>query len=302
VEGATLPTGVNNLQANYRIGSGAAGNVAAGALTTLIDRPLGVSGVTNPMAATGGQDAQDSFGMRANAPQTVLTLGRAVSLLDYQTMASNFAGIAKAYAVWIPSGPSRGVFLTVTGVNGAALPPGNPTLQNLVLALRNCGNPRTQLTAASFLETLFGLNALIKYDPAYSQAAVYAQVQTALSSQFGFANRGFCQGVAGDAIAATIQAVPGVVAVNVIKVTPGTITSAGGDLASEWASFSLSRYNQWVRAALQNMAPRPASDPTTIIPYTPGIYQGSDPLSDPLPAEILVIDPNPANIVLGVMP
>ena len=46
VEGAMLPTGQNNIHANYRIGSGAPGNVAAAALTTLMDRPLGVNGVT----------------------------------------------------------------------------------------------------------------------------------------------------------------------------------------------------------------------------------------------------------------
>src|SRR5262249_21880623 len=58
VEGALLPTGQSNVQATYRIGSGLSGNVGAGALTSLIDRPLGVSGVTNPQAATGGQDPQ----------------------------------------------------------------------------------------------------------------------------------------------------------------------------------------------------------------------------------------------------
>ena len=42
----------------------------AGALSLLIDRPLGVSGVTNPEAATGGQDAQSIGDVRANAPQT----------------------------------------------------------------------------------------------------------------------------------------------------------------------------------------------------------------------------------------
>ncbi len=57
VEGAMLPTGTNNLQATYRVGSGSAGNVGAGAITTLVDRPVGVSGVINPLAATGGQDA-----------------------------------------------------------------------------------------------------------------------------------------------------------------------------------------------------------------------------------------------------
>ena len=39
VEGAMLPTGQSNIIANYRIGLGAAGNVAAGTITTLVDRP-----------------------------------------------------------------------------------------------------------------------------------------------------------------------------------------------------------------------------------------------------------------------
>src|SRR5262249_37766363 len=107
VEGATLPTGQNNIRANYRVGSGAAGNIDAGTLTTLLDRPLGVSGVTNPQEATGGQDPQTLDDIRVNAPQTVLTLGRAVSIADYQSYAATFAGIAKAYAIWIPSGPGH---------------------------------------------------------------------------------------------------------------------------------------------------------------------------------------------------
>ena len=111
VEGSTLPTGQSNIQASYRTGIGAAGNVAAGAVTTLIDRPLGVSGVINPAPATGGQDPQSIDDIRANAPLSVLTLGRAVSITDYQNFATTFAGIVKAYAIWIPNGADRGVFL-----------------------------------------------------------------------------------------------------------------------------------------------------------------------------------------------
>jgi predicted phage baseplate assembly protein len=205
VEGATLPTGVNNIIANYRIGSGAAGNVAAGAISTLLDRPLGVGGVNNPQGATGGHDPQTADGIRANAPQTVLTLGRAVSIVDYQNFAATFAGIAKASAIWIPGGPARGVFLTVAGVNGAALPPGNRTLTNLVMALRNYGNPRIPINAQSFLETLFGLSADLKYDPAYDQPTVRTQVLQTLSTAYGFANRTFGRGVSADEVAAVIQ-------------------------------------------------------------------------------------------------
>ena len=179
-EGVLLPTGQNNLQANYRIGSGAAGNVAAGTITTLMDRPLGVSGVTNPQNATGGQDPQSIDDIRTNAPQTVLTLGRAVSIVDYQNYAATFAGIAKAYAIWIPSGPGRGVFLTVAGVNGRRCRAANPTLTNLVASLQNYGNPLVPIAVRSYVETLFKFSADVQYDPAYDQSAVQAQVQQTL--------------------------------------------------------------------------------------------------------------------------
>ena len=182
-----LPTGQNNIQANYRIGSDCAGNVGAGSITTLVDRPLGVSGVNNPQAATGGQDPQSVDDIRANAPLSVLTLGRAVSITDYQNYAQSFAGIAKAYAIWIPSGPGRGVFITVAAAGGSALPPGNPTLDNLITSLHSYGNPLIPINVRSFLETLFSLSADIEYDPAYDakrcagcRAAAVARRATAL--------------------------------------------------------------------------------------------------------------------------
>jgi predicted phage baseplate assembly protein len=295
VEGATLPTGQNNIHANYRIGSGSQGNVGAGALTTLMDRPLGVSGVTNPEAATGGQDPASIDDLRSAAPQAVMTLGRAVSITDYQSYASTFAGIAKAHAIWISSGPGRGVFLTVAGVNGAALPPGNPTLTNLVASLHNFGNPLIPITAQSFLETLFGLSADLQYDPKYDPPAVKAQVLQALSQAYSFTARTFGQGVSVDEVAAVIQAVPGVVAVNVTDIHI-VATSAGGDLASQAGGFTLSNLNNWL--AQQVTLPRPFSDsPTRICAYLPVAFA----LAVPLPAEILVLDPDPKSVVLGVM-
>jgi hypothetical protein len=234
VEGALLPTGQNNILANYRIGLGSAGNVGANTLTTLMDRPLGVSGVTNPGAATGGQDAQSVGDIRSNAPLTVLTLGRAVSLTDYESYATTFAGIAKAYALWIPSGPGQGVFLTVAAASGSPLPPGDPTLTNLVTSLHDYGNPLIPIRVQSFLETLFGLSADIQYDPAYDQATVQAQVLQTLTQVYSFAQRTFGQGVSVDEIATVIQAVPGVMAVNV-KELHTVATSAGGDLSSSAA-------------------------------------------------------------------
>ncbi len=294
VEGATLPTGQNNIQANYRVGLGSAGNVAANTLTTLIDRPLGVSGATNPGAATGGQDAELIGDVRSNAPLTVLTLGRAVSLADYQNFASSFAGVAKAYAVWIPSGPGQGVFLTVAGVNGSPLPPGSPTLVNLVAALQNYGNPLIPITAVSFVETHFGLSADLKYDPAYDRGTVKAQVLQALYQAYGFAARTFGQGVSQDEVATVIQTVPGVVAVNVKQLIPGA-SSTGGDLG-QGRSVILSRRVYWQSNLILLLRPRPPA-PTQIYPSLPV----ADPKAMPQPAEILVLDPDASSVNLGVM-
>lgn len=295
VEGATLPTGMNNLQANYRIGSGSSGNVATGALTTLMDRPLGVSGVTNPSPATGGQDPQSIDDIRSNAPRTVLTLGRAVSITDYQNYASTFAGIAKAYAIWIPNGPGRGVFITVAGVDGAALPPGNGTLNNLVTSLQSYGNQLIPITVVTFLETLFGLSANIAYAAGTDIPTVNANVLAALYQAYSFAQRDFGQGVSVDEVSTVIQAVPGVVAVNVTELYV-VATSKAGDLASVPGGFTPAALNNWLsqHVTLPRTLgiPLPRICPILPVPNTQSLPQA---------AEIIVLDPDPKNVFLGVM-
>jgi hypothetical protein len=232
--------------------------------------------------------------MRANAPLSVLTLGRAVSIVDYQNYAASFAGIAKAHAIWIPSGPGRGVFISIAGSGGSALPPGNPTLNNFITSLHNYGNPLIPIFAVSFLETLFGLNAKLKCDPAYDSATVKAAVLATLQQTYSFQARTFGQGVSVDEVAAVIQGVPGVVAVNITNLNAGATSKAGDISAGAW---SVSAYNSWL--SQQVSLPRPFSDsPTRICPYLPI----ADPNVLPLPAEILVLDPNPKSVVLGMLP
>jgi Baseplate J-like protein len=293
-EGSLLPTGQNNIIANYRIGSGGAGNVAAGSLTTLMDRPLGVSGVTNPQNATGGQDPQSIADIRTLAPQTVLTLGRAVSIVDYQNYASTFAGIAKANAIWIPSGPGRGVFITIAGVDGAALT-SSSTLTDLVTSLQNYGNPEIPIWVTSYVETLFQFTASIQYDPSYDQPAVQQQVSQTLTQTFSFAARSFGQSVSVDEIAATVQGVAGVVAVNVTGLAR-TYSSTGGDLANLQGFSTTTELNQWMAQLIT--LNRPFAD-------TPGLLCAFLPIASitslPQPAEILVIDPRPGAVSLEII-
>lgn len=100
IQGSRTPTGISNIQATYRKGIGLAGMASAGQLTIPMDRPQGLQSVTNPSPATGGADPTSPADAQASAPLPTLTLGRIVSLEDYQNFALGFAGIALAQAAW----------------------------------------------------------------------------------------------------------------------------------------------------------------------------------------------------------
>jgi hypothetical protein len=212
--GARPPTGQANIRAVYRKGTGAAGMVAAGQLSQPLDRPQGLSAVANPSAATGGADPATADEVRVSAPLPTLTLGRVVSLQDYQDFALAFAGITKALAVYAWSGDTRGVFLTVAGATGAVLTSTDPVITALLTALRQAGDPHVPLTIASQVPVPFTFTASIAVDTtAYDPSAVLSQAWQAVSAAFAFSARGLGQGVAASEVIEVIQGVPGVVAV-----------------------------------------------------------------------------------------
>ena len=176
--GARLPSGANNLRAKYRKGIGIDGLVKAGQLSMLLSRPLGVKGVTNPLAAGGAQDPEQIDDARANAPLRVLTLERVVSLRDYEDFARAFGGIAKALASWSWDGRNRGVLVTVAGPAGAAVPPEGATYHNLLKAMRAAGDPFVALKVKSYRPAFFRFAGKVKIDPAYEPDAVLAASRT----------------------------------------------------------------------------------------------------------------------------
>lgn len=217
IEGSRLPSGDHNIRAIYRKGLGLGGNVAAGKLTTLLGRPLGVSGVINPEAANGGEDAEREARARENVPLTVLTLERAVSMRDYQDFARAFAGIAKAHALWIPSGPGRGVFISVAGENGAAILETSDTYRFLQDALHRYGDPLMPVRIVSYRDGRFKLRLTVKVASDADPALVLMAVDSRLRAAFGFDARRFGQGVSVDEVAAEAHAVAGVEAVQVVE-------------------------------------------------------------------------------------
>jgi hypothetical protein len=217
INGARLPIGNENVKATYRKGIGLAGLMAAGQLSLLMTRPLGVKSVINPIAASGAEDPQTLDDARANSPLTVLTLDRIVSLRDYEDFARSFSGIAKALATWTWNIHTRGVFITVAGIAGAAVADDAPLHGNLVSAILQSGDPHVPVTIKSYRGVTFKLLANVKIGPEYSDTKVLAAIETALRTGFSFAARGFGQPVTLSEVFAVMQNVPGVVAVDINK-------------------------------------------------------------------------------------
>jgi hypothetical protein len=211
--GARLPAGLENVKAKYRKGVGLGGLVAEHKLSQLMTRPLGVKGVTNPLAAAGAQDREQLADARRNAPLTALTLGRVVSLLDYEDFARAFSGVAKALATWSWSGERRSVLLTVAGVDGA--PVTEELRGKLLEALRQFGDPNAPLEVKSYEPRFFRLAAAIQVAPDYLPEKVVAEVDALLRDRFSFDAREFGQPVHRSEVIGLIQNVAGVVSVTV---------------------------------------------------------------------------------------
>ena len=243
VNGARLPTGQNNVRAVYRKGVGTVGLVDAGQLASLLTRPLGIKSATNPQAATGAQDGETLGDARTNAPLTVMTLDRVVSLEDYEDFSRAFAGVAKVLATWTWNGQMRCVLLTVAGPSGAEIPADSATYQNLLAALQQAGDPFVSLRVKSFQSAYFRLAAKIKINPDYETDLVLAEVEQTLRAQFSFDARAFGQPVMMSEVISVIQNVPGVIALDLTKLFRS-------DSLQLWKRDCSRRCHKWARMAI----------------------------------------------------
>jgi hypothetical protein len=208
VHGRRLPSGTNNVVASWRKGLGQTGMVRAGQLTLLAGAPQGVKSAVNPLPAYGAADGETIDDARRNAPLSVMTLGRIVTLTDYADFARAFIGVAKAHAIWSWSGSQRTILLTAAGIDGAPLAPRD--LGNLTAAIAAASDRAIAVRIENYRPALFRLSAGIRVHTAYVPDVVVADIKRTLSQQFGFASRDVGQPVARSEVIAAMQTVPGV--------------------------------------------------------------------------------------------
>jgi hypothetical protein len=210
--GARLPSGNDNVTAHYRSGNGLEGNLEAGQLSLLLSRPAGVREVANPLPASGGAAPESLADARANAPLSVTTLGRVVSLQDYEDFARAFAGIGKAQALPLWDGERRLVHITVAAANGDPVDPQSALYRNLVQAIDAARDPAQPVLVGGYVSRSFSLSAKVLVAPRYVVTDVLTAVEAALRAAFAFCQRSFGQAVTAGEVTAVIQDTAGVVA------------------------------------------------------------------------------------------
>jgi Bacterial Ig-like domain len=208
-QGARPPTGTENIVATYRTGIGLSGLVGAGRITLLRERPLGIVSVNNPMPTTGAADPENRDAAKENAPRTVLTMERIVSLRDFEDFARGFAGIDKAQSIAIWQGDRQRVVVTVAARNADE---SSALFKNLVDAVGAATEPGLDISVRSYRRRFFDLEAAIRVDPAYLVGQVLDATRRAVLTAFAFERRTFGQPVTAAEVVHVIQTAPGVVA------------------------------------------------------------------------------------------
>lgn len=214
INGARVPTGVENIVATYRIGTGLEGMVKAGQISTLMTRPLGVREVNNPLPSTGADNPEKLDRARRNAPLTVLTFDRIVSLSDFEDFVSAFTGIGKAQATIVWDGEQRLVHITVAGADGGPVEATSDLYKNLVDGIDAARHPHHRVKVDSYKRLTFNVKAKVRVDSSYIVEDVLASVKATLIKAFSFEERSFGQAVTASQVQAIIQKVKGVIALD----------------------------------------------------------------------------------------
>jgi hypothetical protein len=213
VNGARLPTGVNNVVATYRYGSGASSPLSGE--ITVINKPYpNLKAARNPVAVAGGADPDPPDQIRRLAPGSIMTFGRAVSGDDYEVIASRAPGVTRARAIWSFDGTEQraAVKIYVDGDGGAVTSAGN--------AIATTGDPHRHVvvTAATQLSIVLGLR--ISIDGRFQVDDVKAALRDVMLDDdhgvFGVRRVGIGQAVFDSEIYAACQSCEGVISLHQI--------------------------------------------------------------------------------------
>lgn len=210
VNGARLTTGAGNVVAAYRYGAGAAAPPAR-SIHQVAKAVKDLTRVAQPVAASGGADAEEPENVRRYAPRSALVLGRAVSILDLQALAAAVPGVRAVETTWGWEGEQQRAVVQCWYA-------GSPSDGAVAARLRSMTDPTTPIAAqpAKALPALLILQ--VELDPAHIASDVTSAIFAVLAAKGRGMLRpeqlGIAQALYRSRLSAAILEVQGAVAVH----------------------------------------------------------------------------------------
>jgi hypothetical protein len=238
--GARLPSGIGNVACTYRTGVGAFGPPKPGAEPSAGAALTGLDSVALREPASGGAQPETTAKALQTAPGKVQSLGRLVSLRDYETETLLVPGVSAASAAWeIQDGvPVIGLTVLMETGRGAEI----EAVRELLAHYNVCRGPqRFPILVNPGRRVWVFIDAAVAMAPSYLEENVFPDVSAALVRLFEV-SRGFGAPEYRSRIEGVIQEVPGVLW--------NTVTAFGSLGAADDPK------------TLQLPTPRPAADET----------------------------------------
>jgi len=220
--GARLPTGRSNIVAGYRVGIGAHGELKAGSKPQATGKLTELDKVFLPVDVTTGADPESADNARLAAPAKLQSLGRLVSLADYEAETHVLPNVLKANARWAAPEGTPLIALTVLTQSGSTADLAQ--IRDALTAYSRCRGPaRHPVLAINGHKQFVHVDAMIGYDPSRLVEDITKAIKLSLGLSgeeangidgkhglFGLNRRDFHQSVHSSEIIAAIQNVPGV--------------------------------------------------------------------------------------------
>ena len=218
--GGKIPPLNKAIYALYRIGGGTTGNVPAGSITEIDPnglwggQPSGLT-VVNVGSAAGGEDPESTDSIKINAPLSIKSLNRAVSLADYSSLALQVGGVAKAIST-ADSYSSIVLYFAPFGDRGVEIDNVTPTAVFTALAsnvstyMTGKAPANTTLTIAPPEYVGVDIYFTITVLPQFRQFSVQQAVLTAIGNILAFDSVLFADRISLQYVMKTIGSVPGV--------------------------------------------------------------------------------------------
>lgn len=234
--GARPGSGQNNIVAVYRTGIGAHGLRKADTTPQASGKLAGLDKVLLPAAVTTGCEAESAGSARRTAPARLQSLGRLVSIADYEAETRMLPNVLKANARWDAPDGVPAIVLTVLTRSGAAAD--LEQIRDALTHYSRCRGPaRHPFLAFNGTRRYVRIDALVGYDAAHLPDEVTHAIRIALGPAgsdvvsgdvglFGLEQREFHSNVHISQIIAAIQQVPGVVWV---RLRAAQVLPAGDD-------------------------------------------------------------------------